>query len=128
MPERVGYYSPETARMVLDAVAELRRAGFLTKAGAQKRSAFFETHGIAAVTPATGIDGMSNDIPGSAVCNVFRIDYSVTPARWVAFTNANGEQVTATVYNIASTAIGGTRRIMAKKIFGAWVVDMEDCP
>lgn len=127
MPERIGYYSPQTAKLVLEVVNELRRSGFVTKAGQQPQNALFETHGLAAVTPPEGIPAMSGDVPGVASCSVYRIDRTQTPAKWIAMNNAEGNQISVDVYNIASGAIGGSRRITAKKIFGSWVADMEDC-
>lgn len=124
MAERVGYYSPETAKMILLVVEELKRSGFLTKAGSMAGPRWNQITGIIAYTPSGGIAARSGTSPGKATCDVYRIDDSETLVN-VKDNEGNNESVT--VYHIGSSAVQGNTYIQAKLIYGMWVVDMEDC-
>jgi hypothetical protein len=74
-----------------------------------------------AKSPAGGIAGRSTDTPGSATCDVYRI-------------NADGDLEDAgynvTVYNLADASVAASTYIQVKQELasGKLIVDFEDCP
>lgn len=124
MAEKVGFYSPETARMVLLVIEELKRSGFLTKSGNSGPPRWTENGAIIAYTPSGGIAARSGTTAGSASCAVYRVDDA---GELVAVNDNQGNAASVTVYHIGAAAIGGSRYIQAKRASGQWVADMEDC-
>lgn len=125
MATRVGAYSPETAALVLRVIAELQAAGYIKKSGAKENPKQIETLTLIAKSPQSGIPPRSGTIPGSASCPVYRIDKN---GELVNVLDNQGQALVVPVYHIGSSSVGPNRYIQAKRIFGSWVADFEDCP
>ena len=124
MPQRVGVYSPETATMVLAVIEELKRAGFVTKSGAKSPANWAGTTSIIAETPGGGIAASTGATPGTASCEVIRIDDAGDYANVL---DNQGANAAVDIYHFGSTAVAGNARIVAVWSFGRWVVVAEDC-
>ncbi len=87
----------------------------------------FSTAIYLAETPAGGIAAMSGTTPGSAECTIKYID---ADGKLATATDSDGDDVTQSVYNVSSSAIGGNTVIQAKQecVGGALLADFEDCP
>jgi len=76
------------------------------------------------LTPAGGIAARSGTTCGSASCTPYFIDGS---GDLTEFTDGGGSSQTWTVYNMFSSAIGGSTYITAKLVCNVLVADAEDC-
>jgi len=121
----VGAFSPETAQMVLAVIDELQRRGVIGKTGRKEPPPTIRgVNAVIALTPGGGIAARSGTTAGSANCTFYRVNSSGT---LTTVKDNAGSDITATVYNIAGSAIAGSAYIQAKYIYGEWIADFEDC-
>lgn len=118
MPDKIGYYSPDTAKFIHQVVNELVRQGFVTKSG-QKGSDRNTPTTITYATATTGITSGS-----SASCLMKRRGAS-------ALENVKdnaGSSLSITVYNDFTEDVATGALIVAAWSFGKWIAIAEDCP
>ena len=79
-----------------------------------------------AKSPAGGIPAMSGSTPGSATCDVYRIN---DDGDVEVVTDSQDETVQITAYNLSTSAVAASTFIHTKQeiVSGANLVDFEDC-
>lgn len=122
---KVGFYTPETAKIIAETVAYLRRNGLVQQKGKGNDPQVRGLFGLVFKTPSGGIPAMSGLTPGKASCKAYFIDKSVPEVKNV-LDNAGGE-VSLDVYHLGDTAIPADEWIQAKRVYGAWIIDVQYC-
>jgi hypothetical protein len=117
MAKQVGYYTPETASMVLLVIQELVRQGYVTKGGERGKNSHMPT----TITYATATSGIAAG--SSASCVMKRRGASGLES---VMSNSN-TAISITVYNDFSSAVASNALIVAAWSFGKWIVIAEDC-
>jgi hypothetical protein len=84
------------------------------------------THGFLMQTPASGIPARSSTTPGKAQCTPYYIDVTNSDAI-TELTDDDGASQSFDVYNVSGSAVAGSVFILAKRVYGVLVADMEDC-
>ena len=77
-------------------------------------------------SPDGGIAACSGTTPGSAECTLYKID---ADGELVSAKDSAGDPLTATVYNVAASAVDGSTFIQCKQelLSGKLLCDFEDC-
>ena len=82
------------------------------------------TEGVLLLTPSGGIPARSGTQCGYADCTPYYVDADGIE---VELQNNAGDSQTFTVYNWASSAIGGNTRVVAMRVFNQLLAVAEDC-
>jgi hypothetical protein len=122
---KVGFYTPETAKIIAETVAYLRRNGLVQQKGKGNDPQVRGLFGLVFKTPASGIPAMSGTTPGKAYCPAYFIDPATS--QLVTVTDNAGVAMSFDVYHLGTTAIPANEWIQAKRVYGAWIVDVQYC-
>lgn len=78
-----------------------------------------------ALTGGSAIAARSGTTPGSATVTL----YYISSGALTAYTNINGDPITVTAYNLATSTVAANTYIQVKREFlsGTWLIDFEDC-
>lgn len=85
----------------------------------------YVTTGFLLQTPSGGIPARSGTTAGKADCTPYYIDGDTDTL--TELTDDDGAAQTFEVYNVAGSAVSGSVFILAKRVYGLLIVDMEDC-
>lgn len=85
----------------------------------------YVTEGFLLQTPSSGIPARSGTTAGKADCTPYYIDEDTDTL--TELTDDDGAAQTFEVYNVAGSAVSGSVFILAKRVYGLLIVDMEDC-
>lgn len=122
---KVGFYTPETAKIIAETVAYLRRNGLVQQKGKGNDPQVKGLFGLVFKTPTGGIPARSGLVPGKASCPA----YSIDPLTFelVTVKDNAGADVSMDVFHLGITAIPANEWIQAKRVYGAWIVDVQYC-
>jgi hypothetical protein len=84
------------------------------------------TDGFLLQTPASGIPARSGTTAGKAACTPYFID-SQNGDTLTELTDNDDNPQSYDVYNVSASAVAGSAYILAKRVYGVLIVDMEDC-
>ena len=91
---KVGFYTPETAKIIAETVAYLRRNGLVQQKGKGNDPQVRGLFGLVFKTPTGGIPAMSGTTPGKAYCPAYSIDPATS--QLVTVTDNAGNSATCT--------------------------------
>ena len=86
----------------------------------------YVTHGFIMQTPASGIPARSGTTAGKAACTPYYIDVE-NGNTLTEIQDDEGNALDYDVFNISASAVAGSAYILAKRVYGVLIVDMEDC-
>lgn len=78
-------------------------------------------------TPVGGIAARSGTTLGKATCDAYYLSFDGTDATITALTDSGSAQLTNTVFNMSTSAVGAEVYIQAVRIYGLYVANWEEC-
>lgn len=108
-----------------DIDAVLRMIGVSTTQATSVTKYKRASENVLAMTPAGGIPATNGLEPGVALCVPYYISLTDKLMHELKDTNGNTKQIE--IFNPFSSPVGGSRIVTAKYVFGALIVDAEDC-